>query len=50
MKNNYFLKQKKISEKSGIAYIFVVSLLPGLIEHSWILISAPTFNLLQYVL
>ena len=44
MKNNYFTKQKIISEKAIVLY-FVKSLMPGLIE----VISASVFSLLQYV-
>lgn len=49
MKSNCFSKQT-CSEKSGgvlcFANLFKMS---GLIEHSWVLLSASAFSLLQYV-
>lgn len=49
---NLFLMEKcfKIIGKNGIVFtILRISLMCGLIEDSWIFISASAFNLLQYV-
>ena len=52
MKHNWILQNKKISRKNDIVvffFFFQISSMSGLIEGSWILISASAFSLLQFV-
>lgn len=46
---NIFSKTKKITGKSDTVKVLEISLMSGLIEDSWSLVSAFAFNLLQYV-
>lgn len=48
-KNDYFFqnKPKNITEKTDTDLHFYKSLISGLTENSWILVSTSTFNLLQ---
>ena len=48
-KTNYIFKPK-LSENSDIGLYFCKSLIPGLMEDSWLPTSASSVNLLQYVI
>lgn len=48
MKNNCFSEQRHFSEKVALLLHLQISLVSGLTENSWMLISASGFNLFQY--
>lgn len=49
MKNRYISKTKKATRVALFFTFLQISLMAGLIEDSWILLSAPSFSLWPYV-